>query len=195
MQYYLKGVVMKFGVLAVILMTLSFIFYNEMKKDNYNIIIKENEENNIYNANYIVTDNDIILENSYNVETKEIRRRYFEFRSDDNYNIDFREISQYLPARLIIIFMIGCAILGILIEILFFKNGSYKYYTILFSIIIIISSIIIFKIYKNIAIFNIGGSTESILELLSFFFGGVISFLVLTISKYLRAKDNKKNNE
>lgn len=34
---------MKFGVLAVILMTLSFIFYNEMKKDNYNIIIKENE--------------------------------------------------------------------------------------------------------------------------------------------------------
>ena len=195
MQYYLKGVVMKFGVLAVILMTLSFIFYNEIKKDNYNIIIKENEENNIYNANYIVTDNDIILENSYNVETKEIRRRYFEFRSDDNYNIDFREISQYLPARLIIIFMIGCAILGILIEILFFKNGSYKYYIILFSIIIIISSIIIFKIYKNIAIFNIGGSTESILELLSFFFGGAISFLVLTISKYLRAKDNKKNNE
>ena len=64
MQYYLKGVVMKFGVLAVILMTLSFIFYNEIKKDNYNIIIKENEENNIYNANYIVTDNDIILENT-----------------------------------------------------------------------------------------------------------------------------------
>ncbi|WP_295298624.1 hypothetical protein [uncultured Brachyspira sp.] len=44
---------MKFGILAVILMTLSFIFYNEMKKDNYNIIIKENEENNIYNANYM----------------------------------------------------------------------------------------------------------------------------------------------
>lgn len=191
---------MKFSVLAFIIITLSFIFYNEMTKHYFNktIVIEENEENNIYNANYIVTDNDIILENSYNnnnVETKEIRRRYFEFRNDDNYNIDFREISQYLLARLIIIFMIGAAILGILMEILFFKNGSYKYYIIVLALIIIISSVIIYKIHKNLAILNMAGSIESILELSVFFCGGILSFIALSISKYLRAKDNKKNNE
>ncbi|WP_157151229.1 hypothetical protein [Brachyspira sp. SAP_772] len=191
---------MKFSVLAIIIITISLIFYNEMKKHYPNkIIIEVNEKNNIYNANYIVNDKDIILENSYdfnnNVETKEIYRRYFKFRSDDNYNIDFEEVSQYLLARLIIIFMIGCAILGILIEMIFFKNGSCKYYIIVSSIIILISSIIIYKIHKNLAIFNIGGSTESILELLAFFFGGILSFIVLLISKHLRSKDNKKNNE
>ena len=188
---------MKFSVLAFIIITLSFIFYNEMTKHYFNktIIIEENEENNIYNANYIVTDNDIILENNYNVETKQIKRRYFEFRSDDNYNIDFREISQYLSARLIIIFMIGAAILGILIEILFFKKFSYKYYIIVLALIIIMSSVIIYKIHENLAIFNIAGSIESILELSAFFFSGVISFIVLLISKRLRDKDNKKNNE
>ena len=188
---------MKFSVLAFIIITLSFIFYNEMTKHYFNktIIIEENEENNIYNANYIVTDNDIILENNYNVETKQIKRRYFEFRSDDNYNIDFREISQYLFARLIIIFMIGSAILGILTEILFFKKDSYKYYIIVLALIIIISSVIIYKIHKNLAILNMAGSIESILELSVFFCGGILSFIALSISKYLRNKDNKKNNE
>ena len=95
----------------------------------------------------------------------------------------------------IIIFMIGAAILGVLIEILFFKKDSYKYYIIVLAIIFIISSIIIYKIHKNLAIFNIGGSIESILELSAFFFGGVISFIVLLISKHLRDKDNKKNNK
>ena len=187
----------KLNILNIILISIiiSYIFYNDFMNNNNN---NNNTVKNIYNANYIVNDNDIILENSYNnnnVETKEIRRRYFEFRSDDNYNIDFREISQYLFARLIIIFMIGAAILGILIEILFFKNGSYKYYIIVLALIIIMSSVIIYKIHENLAILNIAGSIESILELLAFFFGGVISFIVLLISKYLRSKDNKKNNE
>ena len=187
---------MKFGVLAVILMTLSFIFYNEMKKDNYNIIIKQNEENNIYNANYIVTDEDIILENTYDfnssIEIKEIRRNYLRWRDREHPNVDFEEDSKDLYVRLIIIFMIGAAILGILIEILFFKKDSYKYYIIVLALIIIISSVIIYKIHKNLAILNIGGSIESILELSVFFFGGVMSFIVLLISKHLRDKDNKK---
>ncbi|MEI0530915.1 hypothetical protein R4I97_05075 [Brachyspira pilosicoli] len=190
---------MKFYVLAFIIITLSLIFYNEMTKYYFNkTIIEENEENNIYNANYMVTDNDIILENSCNnnnVETKQIKRRYFEFRSDDNYNIDFREISQYLFARLVIIFMIGAAILGILTEILFFKKDSYKYYIIVLALIIIMSLVIIYKINENLAILNMAGSIESILELSAFFLGGVISFIVLLISKHLRDKDNKKNNE
>ena len=190
---------MKFGVLAAILMTLSFIFYNEMKKDNYNIIIKENEENNIYNANYVVTDNDIILENNYDfnssIEIKEIRRNYLRWRDKEHPNVDFEDDSKDLYVRLIIIFTMGCAIIGVLIEILFFKKDSYKYYIIVFALIIIISSVIIYKIHKNLAILNIGGSIESILELSVFFFGGVMSFIVLLISKHLRDKDNKKKSE
>lgn len=89
----------------------------------------------------------------------------------------------------------GCAIIGVLIEILFFKKDSYKYYIIVLALIIIISSVIIYKIHKNLAILNIGGSIESILELSVFFFGGVMSFIVLLISKHLRDKDNKKKSE
>lgn len=186
-------------VLAVILMTLSFIFYNEMKKDNYNIIIKENEENNIYNANYIVTDEDIILENTYDfnssIEIKEIRRNYLRWRDREHPNIDFEEDSKDLYVRLIIIFTMGCAIIGVLIEILFFKKDSYKYYIILFAVIILISSVIIYKIHENLAILNISGSIESIVELLAFLLGGVVSFVVLLISKHFRDKDNKKKSE
>ena len=82
---------MKISILSVILITLSFIFYNEMIKYN-STIIEENEENNIYNGNYIVTDN-IILENSYgfnnNIETKEIRRNYLRWRDREHPNVDF----------------------------------------------------------------------------------------------------------
>ncbi len=85
----------------------------------------------------------------------------------------------------------GCAIIGVLIEILFFKNGSYKYYIIVLALIIIISSVIIYKIHENLAILNMSGSIESIVELLVFFLGGVVSFVVLLISKHLR--DNKKS--
>lgn len=186
---------MKFGILAVILMTLSFIFYNEMKKDNYNIIIKENEENNIYNANYIVTDKYIILENTYDfnssIEIKEIRRNYLRWRDRDQPNVDFEEDSKDLYVRLIIIFTMGCAIIGVLVEILFFKKESYKYYIIVLALIIIISSVIIYKIHENLAILNMSGSIESIVELLAFLLGGVVSFVVLLISKHLR--DNKKS--
>ena len=188
---------MKISILAVILITLSFIFYNEMIKYN-STIIEENEENNIYNGNYIVTDN-IILENSYgfnnNIETKEIRRNYLRWRDREHPNVDFEEDSKDLFVRLIIIFTIGCAIIGVLMEILFFKNTSYKFYIILLAIILVISSIIIYKIHENLAIFNMAGSIESIIELSSFFCGGIISFITLSISKYLKAKDNKKNNE
>ena len=189
---------MKISVLAVVLITLSFIFYNEMTKYNSGII-EENEENNIYNGNYIVSDNDIILENSYgfnnNIETKEIRRNYLRWRDREHPNVDFEEDSKDLFVRLIIIFIVGCAVIGILIEILFFKNTSYKFYIILLAIILVISSIIIYKIHENLAIFNMAGSIESIIELSAFFVGGILSFIALSISKYLKAKDNKKNNE
>ena len=100
---------MKISVLAVILIILSFIFYNEMTKHNYNVynII---EENNIYNGNYIVSDN-IILENTYdfnnNIEIKEIRRNYLRWRDRENPNVDFEEDSKDLYVRLIIIFMVS----------------------------------------------------------------------------------------
>ena len=189
---------MKISILAVVVIIISFIFYNEMTKHNYNVynII---EENNIYNGNYIVIDNDIILENSYDfnnsIEIKEIRRNYFRWRDREHPNVDFEEDSKDLYVRLIIIFMMGCAIIGILIEIIFFRNYSYKFYIILLAIILVISSIIIYKIHENLAIFNMAGSIESIIELSAFLGGGVVSFITLSISKYLKAKDNKKNNE
>lgn len=182
--------------IILIFIIISYIFYNDFMNNNNN---NNNTINNIYNANYIVTDNDIILENTYDfnssIEIKEIRRNYLRWRDREHPNVDFEEDSKDLYVRLIIIFMIGAAILGVLIEILFFKKDSYKYYIIVLAIIFIISSIIIYKIHENLAIFNIGGSIESILELSAFFFGGVISFIVLLISKHLRDKDNKKNNK
>ena len=188
---------MKISILAVVLIIISFIFYNEMTKYNSNMI-EENEENIIYNGNYIVSDN-IILENTYdfnnNIEIKEIRRNYLRWRDRENPNVDFEEDSKDLYVRLIIIFMVGCAIIGVLIDILFFKNASYKFNIIVLAVILVISSIIIYKIHENLAIFNMAGSTESILELLAFFCGGIISFITLLISKYLKAKDSKKNNE
>ncbi len=182
--------------IILIFIIISYIFYNDFMNNNNN---NNNTINNIYNANYIVTDNNIILENNYDfnstIEIKEIRRNYLRWRDREHPNVDFEEDSKDLYVRLIIIFMIGTAILGVLIEILFFKKDSYKYYIIVLAIIFIISSIIIYKIHENLAIFNIGGSIESILELSAFFFGGVISFIVLLISKHLRDKDNKKNNK
>ncbi len=192
---------MKISILAVVLIIISFIFYNEITKHNvYNVnVIEENEEISIYNGNYIVSDNDIILENSYDfnssIEIKEIRRNYLRWRDRDNPNVDFEEDSKDLFMRLVIIFMVGCAVIGVLIEIVFYKNASYKFYIILLAIILVISSVIIYKIHENLAIFNMPGSIESIIELSAFFFGGIISFITLSISKYLRSKDNKKNNE
>ncbi|WIH87246.1 hypothetical protein [Brachyspira pilosicoli] len=183
--------------IILIFIIISYIFYNDFIDNNNNN--NNNTINNIYNANYIVTDNDIILENNYDfnssIEIKEIRRNYLRWRDREHPNVDFEEDSKDLYVRLIIIFMIGAAILGVLIEILFFKKDSYKYYIIVLAIILVISSVIIYKIHENLAIFNIAGSIDSILELLAFFFGGVISFIVLLISKHLRDKDNKKNNE
>lgn len=194
---------MKISILAVVLIIISFIFYDEMTKHNYNVsnvnVIEENEESNIYNGNYIVSNNDIILENSYDfnssIEIKEIRRNYLRWRDRENPNVDFEEDSKDLYVRLIIIFMVGCAIIGVLIEMFFFKNTSYKFDIIILAVILVISSVIIYKIHENLAILNMLGSAESILELLAFFFGGIISFITLSISKYLRSKDNKKNNE
>lgn len=194
---------MKISILAVVVIIVSFIFYTEMTKHNDNVynvnVIEEIEENKIYNGNYIVSDNNIILENSYdfnsNIEIKEIRRNYLRWRDKEHSNVDFEEDSKDLFVRLVIIFMVGCAIIGVLIDILFFKNASYKFHIILLTIILVISSVIIYKIHENLAIFNMAGSIESVLELLAFFIGGVISFVGLLISKYLRDKDNKKNNE
>ncbi|EKV57364.1 hypothetical protein A966_05803 [Brachyspira hampsonii 30446] len=192
---------MKISVLAVILIIISFIFYNEMTKHHYNIssIIEEsnNEENNIYNGNYIVSDNNVIVENSYDfdnsIETKEIRYRRYLNRDNEPYDVDFGEASEDLFSRLVIIFFIGCAIIGILAEMLFFKNYSYKFYLIAFAVILIVSLAIIYKIHGNMAIFNMNGSIESMIELLAFFSGGILSFIALRISKYLRDKDKNKN--
>ena len=190
---------MKISILVVVVIIISFIFYTEMTKHNYHVsnvnVIEKNEESNINNGNYIISNNDIILENSYDfnssIETKEIRRNYFRWRDREHPNVDFEEDSKDLYVRLIIIFTMGCAIIGVLIEIIFFRNYSYKFYTIVLAVILVISSVIIYKIHGNMAIFNMNGSIESMMELLAFFFGGILSFIALRISKYLRDSDKK----
>lgn len=67
--------------IILIFIIISYIFYNDFMNNNNN---NNNTINNIYNANYIVTDNDIILENTYDfnssIEIKEIRRNYLRWR-------------------------------------------------------------------------------------------------------------------
>ncbi|MBW5411290.1 hypothetical protein E6A50_13060, partial [Brachyspira hampsonii] len=125
------------------------------------------------------------------IETKEIRRNYLRWRDREHPNVDFEEDSEDLFIRLVIIFFVGCAVIGILVDMLFFKNYSYKFYLITFAVILIMSLAIIYKIHGNMGIFNMNGSVESMIELLAFFSGGILSFIALRISKYLRDKDKK----
>ena len=149
---------MKFSILAFIIIIISFIFYNELiKNDN------TSKETNIYNLNYI--EDNYIIEDNYNtysdIKYQNIRR----YRSD--VDLDLEE------DRVFIMF-IGSLIIGFLLSfILLLKNSLPKKELIAAKIILIVSVIItgliIFINYENI---------KNILEYLSLPIGFIIGFVL-----------------
>ena len=149
---------MKFSILAFIIIIISFIFYNELiKNDN------TSKETNIYNLNYI--EDNYIIENNYNtdseIEYQNIRRRRY------RHDLDLKE------DRVFIMFT-GSLIIGFLLSfILLSKNKFSKKELIAAKIILILSviitGIIIFINYENI---------KNILEYLSLPIGFIIGFVL-----------------
>ena len=144
--------------IILIFIIISYIFYNDLIKNN------NNKEINIYNLNYIVEDN-YIIEYNYNtdsdIEYQDIRR----YRSD--VDLDLEE------DRVFIMF-IGSLIIGFLLSfILLSKNRLPKKELIAAKIIlivfVIITGLIIFINYENI---------KNILEYLSLPIGFIIGFVL-----------------
>ena len=143
--------------IILILIIISYIFYNDLIKNN-----NKNLENNIYKLNYI--ENNYIIENNYNtdseIEYQNIRRRY-------RHDLDLKE------DRVFIMF-IGSLIIGFLLSfILLSKNKFSKKELITPKIILILSviitGIIIFINYENI---------KNILEYLSLPIGFIVGFVL-----------------
>ncbi|ASJ21159.1 hypothetical protein BHAMNSH16_05645 [Brachyspira hampsonii] len=144
--------------IILILIIISYIFYNDLIKNN-----NKNLENNIHKLNYI--ENNYIIENNYNtdseIEYQNIRRRRY------RHDLDLKE------DRVFIMFT-GSLIIGFLLSfILLSKNKFYKKELIPAKIIlilsIIITGIIIFINYENI---------KNILEYLSLPIGFIIGFVL-----------------
>ncbi|MEI0749550.1 hypothetical protein [Brachyspira pulli] len=145
--------------IILIFIIISYIFYNDLIKNN------NNKEINIYNLNYI--EDNYIIEDNYNtdsdIEYQNIRRRY---KSD----LDLEE------DRVFIMF-IGSLIIGYLLSfILLSKNSSSKKElipaTIALIVSVIITGLIIFINYENI---------KNILEYLSLPIGFIIGFVLLRL--------------
>ncbi|MEI0605104.1 hypothetical protein R4K55_12890 [Brachyspira alvinipulli] len=141
--------------IILILIIISYIFYNDLIKNN------NNKEINIYNLNYIVEDNYIIEDNTdSDIEYQNIRRRY---KSD----LDLEE------DRVFIMFMCSLIIGFLFSLILLLKNSLPKKELIAAKIILIVSVIItgliIFINYENI---------KNILEYLSLPIGFIIGFVL-----------------
>ncbi|MCZ9891988.1 hypothetical protein OFQ66_06760 [Brachyspira hyodysenteriae] len=144
--------------IILIFIIISYIFYNDLIKNN------NNKEINIHNLNYIVEDN-YIIEDNYNtdsdIEYQNIRR----YRND--VDLDLEE------DRVFIMFT-GSLIIGLLLSfILLLKNSLPKKELIAAKIILIVSVIItgliIFINYENI---------KNILEYLSLPIGFIIGFVL-----------------
>ncbi|WP_028330225.1 hypothetical protein [Brachyspira alvinipulli] len=144
--------------IILIFIIISYIFYNDLIKNN------NNKEINIYNLNYIIVEDNCIIEDNYNTDSdikyQNIRRRY---KSD----LDLEE------DRVFIMF-IGSLIIGFLFSfILLSKNSLPKKELIAAKIILIVSVIItgliIFINYENI---------KNILEYLSSPIGFIIGFVL-----------------
>ena len=145
--------------IILIFIIISYIFYNDLIKNN------NNKEINIYNLNYI--EDNYTIEDNYNtdsdIEYQNIRRRY---KSD----LDLEE------DRVFIMFT-GSLIIGYLLSfILLSKNSSSKKElipaTIVLIVSVIITGIIIFINYENI---------KNILEYLSLPIGFIIGFVLLRL--------------
>ena len=140
----------------LIFIIISYIFYNDLIKNN------NNKEINIYNLNYI--EDNYIIEDNYNtdsdIEYQNIRRRY---KSD----LDLEE------DRVFIMFMCSLIIGFLFSLILLLKNSLPKKELIAGKIILIVSVIItgliIFINYENI---------KNILEYLSLPIGFIIGFVL-----------------
>ena len=144
--------------IILILIIISYIFYNDFIKNN-----NKTKETNIYNLNYI--EDNYIIEDNYNtysdIKYQNIRR----YRSD--VDLDLKE------DRVFIMF-IGSLIIGFLLSfILLLKNSLPKKELIAAKIILILSviitGIIIFINYENI---------KNILEYLSLPIGFIVGFVL-----------------
>lgn len=144
--------------IILILIIISYIFYNDLIKNN-----NKNLENNIYKLNYI--EKNYIIENNYNtdseIEYQNIRRRRYRHDLD-------------LEGDRVFIMFTGSLIIGFLLSlILLSKNKFSKKELIPAKIILILSviitGIIIFINYENI---------KNILEYLSLPIGFIIGFVL-----------------
>ncbi|ACN83978.1 hypothetical protein OFR22_06530 [Brachyspira hyodysenteriae] len=143
--------------IILIFIIISYIFYNDLIKNN------TNKEINIYNLNYIVEDN-YIIEDNYNtdsdIEYQNIRR--------------YRDVDLDLEEDRVFIMFTGSLIIGLLLSfILLLKNSLPKKELIAAKIIlivlVIITGLIIFINYENI---------KNILEYLSLPIGFIIGFVL-----------------
>ena len=97
--------------IILILIIISYIFYNDFIKNN------NNKEINIYNLNYIIVEDNYIIEDNYNTDSdikyQNIRRRY---KSD----LDLEEDRVFImfTGSLIIVFLLSFILLS--------KNSSSK---------------------------------------------------------------------
>ncbi|MEI0798191.1 hypothetical protein R4Q14_07685 [Brachyspira intermedia] len=143
--------------IILIFIIISYIFYNDLIKNN------NNKEINIYNLNYIVEDN-YIIEDNYNTDSdikyQNIRR--------------YRDVDLDLEEDRVFIMFTGSLIIGFLLSfILLLKNSLPKKELIAAKIIlivaVIITGLIIFINYENI---------KNILEYLSLPIGFIIGFVL-----------------
>ncbi|MEI0527912.1 hypothetical protein R4J00_04580 [Brachyspira intermedia] len=142
--------------IILIFIIISYIFYNDLIKNN-------NKEINIYNLNYI--EDNYIIEDNYNTDSDIKYQNIRRYRSD--VDLDLEE------DRVFIMF-IGSLIIGFLLSfILLSKNSLPKKELIAAKIIlivfVIITGIIIFINYENI---------KNILEYLSLPIGFIIGFVL-----------------
>ena len=147
--------------IILIFIIISYIFYNDLIKNNNN----NNKEINIYNLNYIIVEDNFIIEDNYNTDSDIKYQNIRRYRSD--VDLDLEE------DRVFIMFT-GSLIIGFLLSfILLLKNSLPKKELIAAKIILIVSVIItgliIFINYENI---------KNILEYLSLPIGFIIGFVL-----------------
>ena len=142
--------------IILIFIIISYIFYNDLIKNN------NNKEINIYNLNYI--EDNYIIEDNYNTDSdikyQNIRR--------------YRDVDLDLEEDRVFIMFTGSLIIGLLLSfILLLKNSLPKKelipVTIVLIVSVIITGVIIFINYENI---------KNILEYLSLPIGFIIGFVL-----------------